>query len=231
MFIFSKLYFIIGVSNKEVYMKKIFSERLQEALNLRGMKQVDLVEKTGISKSAISQYLSGEFQPKQSNTYKIAQALNVNEAWLLGYNVPIEENRLNIFDIPNIMPLNTKKVPLLGSIAAGAPILAVEHSEDYIECAEHVRADFCLRIKGDSMAPRINDGDIVFIHRQPEIENGQIAAVYIDGEATLKRVYKASKSLQLIAENPDYPPIVCTHDNCDDIQIIGKAIAFQRYLK
>lgn len=211
-------------------MKKSFAQRLQTALEIRGLKQIDLVEKTNISKSAISQYLSGDFEPKQSNTYKLAQALHVNEAWLMGYDDVPMDPQINPFTMPNISPLKIKKVPLLGEIAAGIPILAEERTEDYIECQNDLPADFCLKIKGNSMFPRLQDGDLVFIHQQQDVENGEIAAVYVDGEATLKRIYKTPNSVQLISENPEFAPIIYSNSNCSDLKILGKAIAYQRSL-
>ena len=142
---------------------------------------------------------------------------------------PITLNAPASGDLPaNVFPIQTKKVPLLGTIAAGVPIYADENFDGYRECTEDVDADFCLKIQGDSMiGARINDGDIVFIRKQPDVDDGEIAAVLIDDEATLKRVYKKKDSLVLQAENPKYAPIVCTAENCDMCRIIGKAIAFQ----
>lgn len=132
-------------------------------------------------------------------------------------------------DLPsNVFPIQTKKVPLLGTIAAGVPIYADENFDGYRECTEDIDADFCLKIQGDSMiGARINDGDIVFIRKQPDVDNGEIAAVLIEDEATLKRVYKEKDSLILQAENPRYAPIVYTAESYVECRIMGKAIAFQ----
>lgn len=124
-----------------------FAERLARALDARDVKQVELAEKTGISKSAISQYLSGAFVPKQRNTYKIAAALGVNPAWLMGKDVEMEDvSATNI-----VRYTTTKQVPLLGEIAAGEPILACEDCKTYIEVDGSLQVDFCLRVNGDSM--------------------------------------------------------------------------------
>ena len=211
-------------------MQATTQERLKEALKARNMLPIELSRKSGIGKSAISQYVSGKVTPKQDKIYKLAQALKVNEPWLMGYDEPMDAQPPNVDlpNIPNIFPLKTKKVPLLGTIAAGIPIYAEENFDGYRESTEDVRADFCLKIKGDSMiGARINDGDIVFIRKQPDVENGEIAAVLIDGEATLKRVYKKNGSLVLQAENPKYAPIVCSAKTCDECIIMGKAVTFQ----
>ena len=114
------------------------------------------------------------------------------------------------------------------TIAAGQPIFAEEHFESYVEAGANIRADFCLRVKGDSMInARICDGDIVFIRKQPDVNDGEIAAVLIDNEATLKRVYKKKGEIILVAENPAYKPLVYKGEELNEIRILGKAIAFQ----
>lgn len=207
-------------------MKDNFSSRLQKALTIRDMKQADLVEKTGLPKSAISQYVSGKYEPKQKGIFLIAQALDVSEAWLMGYDVPMNRVETNYPD--NIFKIETKKIPLIGTIAAGVPILAEEYFESYVEVGADLKVDFCLKVKGDSMInARINDGDIVFIRQQADVNDGEIAAVLIDDEATLKRVYKRKDEVILVSENPSFKPIVYRNETINHIRILGKAIAFQ----
>ena len=134
----------------------------------------------------------------------------------------------DIPDFPNIFPIETKKIPLLGKIAAGQPVMAEECFDSYVQCGTDIHADFCLRVQGDSMInARIYDGDIVFIHKQPEVENGEIAAVAIDDAVTLKRVYFSDDSVMLRAENPKYKPMIFTKNDCSSFRILGKAVAFQ----
>lgn len=195
-------------------------------MRIRNMKQVDIVEKTGLGKSAISQYYSGKYEPKQKGIYLIAKALNVSESWLMGYDVPMERTSVKYPD--NILKIETKKFPVLGTIAAGQPIYAEENFESYVEAGANIQADFCLRVHGDSMInARINDGDIVFIRKQPDVNDGEIAAVLIGDEATLKRVYKKKNEIILVAENPNYAPMVYKNHELEEIRILGKAIAFQ----
>lgn len=208
-------------------MKESFHKRLNEAMNIRNMKQVDLVEKTGIGKSAINHYVSGKYEAKQKALYALAQALNVNESWLMGYDVSMEKIDAEEY-IDNLYKIQTKKLPLLGTIAAGEPLFVDQHIEYYVEVGTNIRADFCLKVKGDSMInARIQDGDIVFIRKQDVVEEGQIAAVLIEDEATLKRVYKTNGDLVLMSENPAYKPMVYTPGDCKNIRILGRAIAFQ----
>ena len=128
----------------------------------------------------------------------------------------------NIISLP-IM----NKVPLIGSFACGSPILAEEHIEDYVDIAAHIHADFALTCKGDSMInARIFDGDIVYIRQQETVDNGQIAAVLIDGEATLKRVRLFDDHISLEPENPQYRPLVYWGEEMNTVRILGKAVAF-----
>lgn len=208
------------------------SERLKQIMEMRNLRQVDILELTKpyckehnvkMNKSDLSQYVSGLVEPGQEKLAILGLALNVNEAWLMGYDVPMDKNSST-----NIIPLTTKRVPLLGEIVAGIPKYADEHFQYYIDVEDGINADFCLKVKGDSMInARIYDGDIVFIREQPDVEDGEIAAVLIDDEATLKRVYKMPGRIQLRAENPNYEPINITEEEGKKIKILGKAVAFQ----
>lgn len=206
--------------------------RLQAALSVANIPAVELSEKTGIPKSSISQYLSGYAKPKQDRIYLMAKALDVSEAWLMGYDAPMERTPPTI--PPGFMPLpRMVKKPLVGSIACGEPITAEQNIEDYVDVPEGMHCDFCLRCKGDSMIDAgIHDRDVVYIHIQPEVENGQIAAVRIDGEATLKRVFwdAAHQTLTLLAENRNFPPLVYTGTTLATIHIEGKAVGWTHWV-
>lgn len=215
--------------------KDSFQSRLRAGLDFTGMTQSELSKQSGVSKSSISRYLSGAWEAKQDAVYLLSRALNVSEAWLMGYDVPMERSaqptqQNNAIQLPsNILPVSPGKqtVPLYGTIACGAPILAEENIEGEIPLPDFVRADFALRCKGDSMVDaRILDGDIVYIRKQPDVENGEIAAVLIEDEATLKRVYKHNRQIVLQPANPAYPPMVYTDEEINDIRILGKAVYF-----
>lgn len=128
----------------------------------------------------------------------------------------------------NIIPMPAmRKIPLIGTIACGAPILAEEHIEDFNDIPKHIHADFALTCKGDSMInARIFDGDIVYIRQQDSVENGEIAAVLIDSEATLKRVKLYEDHISLEPENPMYKPMVFWNEEMNNVRILGKAVAF-----
>ena len=133
----------------------------------------------------------------------------------------------------NILPLpKVCKIPLIGTIACGEPILAEENISDIIDVPEHINADFALRCKGDSMIDaRINDGDIVYIKQQPTVDNGQIAAVLIGDEATLKRVYISDNTVTLMACNPRFAPLIYSGPELERLRIIGRAIAYTSLIK
>lgn len=202
-------------------MEAQFKERFLEALRIRDISQAEVARLTGINRSSISQYANGEFVPKQDKTDLIARALNLNPVWLMGYDVPMEPQP------DNMVPIKTQKVPLIGTIAAGVPIYTNQEFE-YVQFNGEKKIDFCLKVKGDSMVnARINDGDLVFCRKQETVENGEIAAVIIDDTATLKRFYYINGIIQLVPENPKYPPLVYTESDYKQVRVLGKAIAFQ----
>ena len=209
-----------------------FARRLREGLDVRGMTQAELAKRSGISKSSISRYIKGDWEGKQSAVYELAKALGVTEAWLMGYDVPMESDTAPAVP-PGFEPLpKMVKRPLVGSIACGEPITAEENIEDYVDVPENVQCDFCLRCKGDSMIDAgIHDGDVVYIHITPQVENGQIAAVRIEGEATLKRVFwnEETQTLQLLAENRNFAPLVYTGPVLNTVHIEGRAVGYTHW--
>lgn len=209
-----------------------FKDRLNEALELRDMKPSELARISGVNEGAISQYRKGAYKANQYSLKKIAKALNVSIAWLMGSDVPfsdyIETNAANVDKLKNIFPIEIQQIPMLGKIACGKPIMSDEVFNGYVQCGSKIRADFCLRAEGDSMTgARIYSGDIVFIRQQPEVENGEIAAVAIDDAVTLKRVYISDDYIELKPENPTYKPMRIYKNNANNIKILGKAVAFQ----
>lgn len=214
-----------------------FASRLSQALEARGMKAADLSKKTKVAEGTISCYINGRYEAKQNRVQVFAEALNVNPAWLMGYDVPMEtESRHSVAPAsrpipPGFEPMpKMKKVPLIGAIACGDPITATENREGEIDVPEDIRCDFVLRCKGNSMiGAGIHDGDAVYIRIQPEVENGQIAAVRIGDEATLKRVYLHTDYIELRPENPDYESIIRRREEMNDVHIEGKAVGYTHW--
>lgn len=201
-------------------------EKIKRVRESKNIAQVDLATLVGISKQTLYKYENGIITNIPSNKIEaIASALETTPAYLMGWNEPQHNNYTGI---ENIVPMpNMVKVPLLGTIACGEPITAEENIETYLNMPEEIKGTFALRCKGDSMInARIFDGDIVFIREQPDVENGEIAAVLIDNEATLKRVYKYDNRIELRAENPTFKPLSYEGEKLADIRILGKAVGF-----
>ena len=205
------------------------------------MTQEELGNRLNLNKSTIQRYESGIISSiKLPVLQAIAQQLNVNPDWLalktdeMGSYNPVSVSD-DVFSIPNIIPLpETKEIPLIGTIACGEPILAEENIEGYVKLDKNIDAEFALRCKGDSMiGARIRNGDIVYIHEQQDVENGEIAAVLIGDEATLKRVFKYPEKNMLVlkAANPDWEDFIYTGEELENIRILGKAVGFYSRIK
>lgn len=204
-----------------------FSERLRQLRTARDLSQFEFSKLIGISKSSVNMYERGEREPGLETLERIADYFNVDMDYLLGKSDVVNKSNWS-FIASNIIPVpQMNKIPLIGSIACGAPILADEHIEDYVDIPSHIKADFALTCKGDSMInARIFDGDVVYIRQQEEFVNGEIAAVLIDGEATLKRVRLFEDHISLEPENPMYKPLVFWNEEMNTIRNLGKAVAF-----
>lgn len=193
-----------------------------------GMSQEELAEKLGYkSRSTIAKIEAGINDITQSKIIAFAKALNTTVGYLMG-----DDKKTADFEIYGLKPVTTKKFRVLGTVACGKPIYANEEYETFVDASSDIKADFCLIAKGDSMInARIFDGDIVFIKEQPDVENGEIAAVIIGDEVTLKRVYKYPNRLELRPENPLHSVLNYEGEELNQIKILGKAVAFQSYIK
>ena len=204
--------------------------------NKLGMSQVSFADALGVSKQTLYKYENNIITNIPSDKIEeIARICGVSPAYLMGWSEAETEFHSfpsNIISMPQV-----KKIPLLGTIACGKPILADENVENYIDMDVDIHAHFALRCKGDSMInARILDGDIVYIRKQDQVENGEIAAVLIDdgcetSEATLKRVYISKDKIRLCAENPSYKDLVFFENEMNKVRIIGKAVAFLSRVK
>ena len=202
--------------------KKIYYLRTENSLT-----QSEFAEIAGVSDKAVSAWENGTRDPKMQPVKNICSYFGID------INVFIDEsNDIYKSSLPsNISPLpNMQKVPLVGSIACGTPILAEENITDYIDLPGHIRADYALTCRGDSMINAgIRDGDVVYIRKQDTVDNGQIAAVLIDDmetEATLKRFYFVNGKITLVAENSAYPPMVYDGEDAATVHIVGLAVAY-----
>ena len=194
-----------------------------------GMTTEELAKKMGYKdRSSISKIESGKADIPQSKVLAFADALDTTTAYLIGID---EEKEKDPIIPPGFQPLpELSTVPLVGRIACGQPITAEENVEGYVSIPSAWRATFTLMCEGDSMSPRIQDGDLVAIRKQAVVENGEIAAVRIEDEATLKRVYVYPDHIVLQPENRQYEPIVLIGEDMNAVAIEGKAVGFCRGL-
>lgn len=212
-----------------------FANRLNRALTIRNIKPVELHEKTGISESLISKYLSNNAVARLDKLSIIANALNVNPVWLMGYDVPMEKE----FD-KNIQGLDkridtTATVFIYGTIPAGVPIECIEDIIDTEEIdAEMLKGDkkyFGLKIKGDSMFPEYLDGDTLILEKVEDCESGQDCVVMVNGnDGTFKRVFKNENGIILQPLNTAYQPMIYTNEQIENlpIRIVGKVVELRR---
>lgn len=205
------------------------SDNIKSLRTQHGMTQLEFGRIAGVSDKAVSSWESSLSIPRMGAIEKISSYFHVPKSVLIdgtntGNPVP-----------PGFLPLpETERLPLVGRIACGKPILAEENIDDYVDVPKAARATFVLLCQGDSMSPRIQDGDYVYVRKQPAVENGELAAVRIGTEATLKRIYFSPESpdrLILQAENPAYAPMIYTGQELEDVSIEGKIVGIYRSME
>lgn len=210
---------------------RLFAERLQQALDAADKTQTDVSRALGFSKSMMSLYVNARSMPESDRLYRIAEYLNVDAAWLFGATVNPDGTAIDSVDRTEFFKVQKHMIPLLGNIACGQPILADDQIESYID-PEDVNADFALHAKGDSMiGDGIRDGDVIYVRQQNDVNQGDIAVVMIDDEATLKHVYKHQGEVQLYASNVKYPPISVRESDGKNVAILGKAVGYYHALE
>lgn len=201
-------------------------KKLKELRKAKGLTQQQIATVLNVDKTRVSKWENGICDPPQYQLVKLANLLEVSVDCLLG-------NTSCYGPIPNISAVTKRKIPYLREINCGKPVFTDKEKGVYFDICSDLKIDFCLKAKGDSMInARIQDGDIVFIREQSLVNNGEIGAVIIGDEATLKRVYyyPEQNRLMLQAENPAYAPLFYEGDELNNIHILGKAVAFQSQL-
>lgn len=208
--------------DRDMPLKKKISENIKKFMKEQGLTQIRLSEKSGISKSTLSDYINCRTLINPGNVEKLSIALNVQKSDIdpsFRSSMVIEEP-----EEYKVKSQQFKQIPIVGAISCGNGVIAYEEIEGYEDTPKswlNGGEYFYLKAKGDSMInARIQDGDLLLIRVQNEVENGEIAAVYIDGEAVLKRVHIADGSLVLQSENSKYPPIVVGKNS--NVKILGK---------
>lgn len=197
----------------------------------RGMTQDQLARMLKISRSAVGMYEAGKREPDFETCEAIADTFNVDMDYLMGRSNIERKSPVTLVAVipPGFQPMpELSTVPVVGRIACGTPILAEQNIECEVCVPSRWRASFALVCKGNSMEPKIHDGDLVAIRKQPEVENGEVAAVRIGEEATLKRVFRHENMLELRAENPSFPSIILVGADMETVMIEDKAVGLCR---
>lgn len=197
-----------------------FQSRFNYALNLRGLRQVDITNGTDISKALIHKYIIGDSEPKLENLIKLARFLNVNETWLMGYDVPLAKDYFLIKPV---------RLPILGKISAGIPVFAAENIEGYEYAPLSIMLEdkeyFFLRVQGNSMNLKFNDGDLVLVQKQDSIEDGDIGVFLIRGEeATVKRFRQLDTGIALEPMSTDDSNRIQFYKP-EDVTVLGKVVS------
>lgn len=198
------------------------SEVMKKRRKELGLTLAQVADAVGVTEATAQRWESGNIKSvRHEKITQLAAVLNVNPAELMGWEVSIDYPK-NTHPMPEM-----RKIPLVGTIACGTPILADQNIEEYVSIPKNIAADFALTCKGDSMInARIFDGDVVYIRQQQTVENGEIAAVLIENEATLKRVQLFDDHIILQPENPMYKPLAFWGEEMNTVRILGKAVAF-----
>ena len=202
--------------------------RLSQLRQEKGLNMREAARQLGMPYTTYVNYEKGTREPNSETLISLAKFYGTSIDYLLcksdsppGRDIP-----------PGFEPMpKMKKVPLIGAIACGDPITAEQNIDKMVDVPEYIRCDFSLTCHGDSMVDAgIHDKDVVYIRIQPEVENGEIAAVRIDGEATLKRVYYNPGTLTLMPANPAYAPMVYTGSQLEEVHIEGKAVGWTHWV-
>lgn len=203
-----------------------FGKNIRYLRKLNNMSQDKLAEKLGYkSFTTIQKWESGNSEPSLKKLNQLADIFNVDIDKLATTDLTKEE--VDLKDIPGVIPVkNIKKIPILGRIVCGEPILSYQNIEGYfLGDPDIIQADFALICQGDSVVDAdIYQGDLVFIRQTPNVENGTIAAVLIDDSATLKRFYKNETQIILQPENKAYSPIIISKNDMGNIRILGQMV-------
>lgn len=209
-------------------------ERMKQRRKEIGFSAEKVAERLGVSPATIYRYEKGDIEKVPVDSLaELAKILQTTPAYLMGWEEQPTPKPTSPAPIPpGFMPMpKMKKVPLIGAIACGDPITALQNREGDVDVPENVRCDFALKCHGDSMVGAgIHDGDVVYIHIQPEVENGEIAAVRIGDEATLKRVYYSGDTLTLMPANAVYAPLVYTGETLNEVKIEGRAVGWTHWV-
>lgn len=199
-----------------------FSKNLKYYLKIRNKTQLDLAKAIGVSNTTINNYVKGYNTPRMDKLDKICNYLRIERSDLLNTSTSEEKKTTSAL-----------KIPVLGNVAAGIPISAVEDILDYEEVPISWQSQgefFALRIKGDSMQPRMESGDVVIVKQQSDANSGDTVIALVNGDdATCKRLEKTDNGIMLVSTNPKYPPMFFSKEDIVNkpVVILGKVVEFR----
>jgi len=209
-------------------MNMTIGERIKKERTKLKLSQEHIAKAIGSTKQAIYKYENGIVTNIPTDkVQKMAEIFGVSPAYLMGWE---ENDDFALLQLFAARPVKTKRLPMLGNVACGEPIFTNEEHDSFVDADEDLHADFCLKAQGDSMInARIFDGDTLFVRRQPSVDNGEIAVILIDDDATVKRVFydRENNVLTLMPENPTHRPMRYTGETLDHIKILGKVVSGQ----
>lgn len=199
--------------------------RLKDLRKSKGWNQTELAAKLGISQGALSGWETERYQIDNDSLQKLSAMFGVTIDYLLGNDIPV--------------PKATKKgvrIPVLGRVQAGVPVEAIEEVLDWEEITEDLASAgefFALKVRGRSMEPKLLEGDVLIIRMQPDVDDGDIAVVMVNGDdATVKRIKKSREGVMLIPFNPDFEPMFYSNREIEEkpVRVIGRVIELRRPL-
>lgn len=218
------------MKNQEDIKKKV-AENIYKYRKKAGLTQKQLAERLGVKNTAVSNWENGQNSIDTELLFRVCDVFGVTINEMYGIEETKKEtSERDLFEKLGFMEVSRQSLPLLGNVACGEPIFAEQSIDSYISVDADINADFCLRAKGDSMVnARIFDGDILFVKSQPMVEDGEIAVVLVEDEATVKRVYydRENNTITLVPENPTYKVMRFMGEQLNQIRILGKVIAGQ----
>lgn len=204
------------------------ADTIKTLREINNLTQEELGKIAGVSFQAVSSWERGEREPRMGAIERMAKHFKLRKSDIIEGTCFAQARDIPVPD--NIFPLRRRMIPVLGNVAAGEPIWAEEEYDEFVDDNGTAEADFALRVKGDSMAPLILDGDFVYIKKQEDVRDGQIAAVLTDDSATLKAVYHVANGLQLLSLNPAYPAMFYDESNSHELRVLGLAVSYKRAL-
>ena len=206
-----------------------FSKRLRELRDQADLTQKEVADAVHVDKQTISQYELGKRQPDFEKLERLCDFFNVSSDYLLGKS-DLTMRYVNTEELKLLNSKSARKIPIHGKVVAGVPEEALADALGSVEIPKSWKGEFgALKVKGESMAPALIDGDIVIFRKQDSASSGDLVIAIVDNEnATIKKLLRSTSSVTLVPFNPSYDPIVFNKKDAKRIQILGKVVELRR---